>query len=138
MPKLDKPYLRSCIHATVKQYKNYLASKIKAEKMLEIPATEVKRTRSRRQEEEEVVVVEAAIRNARVQTRRRRKRGVQVRMTLHDFTMVKATRASKLCWVLNPPCPPLRPADRAAVPRATSSQRCIASVSLARVLEQRL
>jgi hypothetical protein len=48
MPKLDKPFLRSSIEATVKQYKNYLASKIKSEKMLEIPATEVRRTRPRR------------------------------------------------------------------------------------------
>lgn len=41
MPQLAKPYLRSSIDATVKQYKNYLASKILNEQNINIPATEV-------------------------------------------------------------------------------------------------
>jgi len=46
LPKLLKPYLRSSVEATVKQYKNYLCSKLKQDHNYEVAAVDVSSSRS--------------------------------------------------------------------------------------------
>ncbi|EKX37778.1 hypothetical protein GUITHDRAFT_116084 [Guillardia theta CCMP2712] len=41
LPKLLKPYLRSSVEATVKQYKNYLCSKLKQDHNYEVAAVDI-------------------------------------------------------------------------------------------------
>jgi hypothetical protein len=41
LPRLIKPFLRSSVEATVKQYKNYLSSKLQSEHSIIVPSTEV-------------------------------------------------------------------------------------------------
>mmetsp|Transcript_73640 Transcript_73640/g.119530 ORF Transcript_73640/g.119530 Transcript_73640/m.119530 type:complete len:251 (-) Transcript_73640:381-1133(-) len=41
LPQLFKPFLRSSVEATVKQYKNYLSSKLMSEHTLAVPSSEV-------------------------------------------------------------------------------------------------